>query len=158
MDSPLTFDPLRIAATQLIESFEGFSAAPYRDPGGVWSIGYGSTVDAWGETVTADTSPLTQEQALVLVERDLASALDVINTAVCVPLNADQQAALADFVYNVGAGNFERSTLLALLNQGDYAGAAAQFLRWDYAEGVVLPGLLRRREAEAALFDAASSD
>ncbi|MDD2861498.1 MAG: lysozyme [Acidiphilium sp.] len=157
MDFPLSSDPLQLAATQLVEPFEGFSAEPYRDPGGVWSIGYGSTVDAWGNPVTADTAPVTRDQALALVERDLTSALDEVNAVVTVPLDVNQQAALADFVYNVGAGNFERSTLLTLLNQGDYAGAAAQFVRWDYAGGVVLPGLLRRREAEAALFTAASS-
>ncbi len=157
MDFPLSADPLQIAATQLVEPFEGFSAEPYRDPGGVWSIGYGSTIDAWGNPVTADTPPVTQDQALALVERDLTSALDEVNAEVIVPLNVNQQAALADFVYNVGAGNFERSTLLALLNQGDYTGAADQFVRWDYADGVILPGLLRRREAEAALFSAAAS-
>ncbi len=150
----ITPDPRQIAATQLVKPFEGFSAEPYRDPGGVWSIGYGSTVDAWGNTVTADTAPVTQAQALALVERDLTSALEQVNAVVVVPLGANQQAALIDFVYNVGAGNFERSTLLALLNQGDYAGAGAQFTRWDYADGVLLPGLLRRREAEAALFGA----
>ncbi len=104
--------------------------------------------------MTADTAPVTQAQALALVERDLTSALDQVNAVVVVPLGVNQQAALIDFVYNVGAGNFERSTLLALLNQGDYAGAAAQFARWDYADGIVLPGLLRRREAEATLFEA----
>jgi len=157
MDFPLAADPLQIAATQLVEPFEGFSAEPYRDPGGVWSIGYGSTIDQWGSPVTADTAPVTRDQALALVERDLTSALDEVNAVVVVPLDANQQAALADFVYNVGAGNFARSTLLALLNQGDYAGAAEQFTRWDYADGVILPGLLRRREAEAALFTAGSS-
>ncbi|HQT84044.1 MULTISPECIES: lysozyme [Acidiphilium] len=153
MDAAVTPDPLQIAATQLVEPFEGFSAEPYRDPGGVWSIGYGSTIDAWGNPVTADTPAISQADALALVERDLAAAQNVVSAAVFVPLDANQQAALIDFIYNVGAGNFYRSTLLALLNQGDYQGAAAQFVRWDYAAGVVLPGLLRRREAEAALFN-----
>lgn len=145
-------DPRHIAATRLVEPFEGFSAEPYRDPGGVWSIGYGSTVDAWGDPVSADTSPVTQHQALALVERDLTSAWNEVNAVVIVPLNVNQQAALIDFVYNVGAGNFERSTLLRLLNDGRYNAAAGQFVRWDYADGQVLPGLLRRREAEAELF------
>jgi lysozyme len=148
MDAAVTPDPLQIAATQLVEPFEGFSAEPYRDPGGVWSIGYGSTIDAWGNPVTADTPAISQADALALVERDLAAAQNVVSAAVFVPLDANQQAALIDFIYNVGAGNFYRSTLLALIEQG----AAAQFVRWDYAAGVVLPGLLRRREAEAALF------
>ncbi|MDD2876257.1 MAG: lysozyme [Acidiphilium sp.] len=149
-------DPLQIAAVQLVEPFEGFRADPYRDPGGVWSIGYGSTTDAWGDPVSADTLAITQDQALSLVERDLASALGQVTAAVVVPLGVNQQAALIDFVYNVGIGNFRDSTLLRLLNAGDYTGAAAQFMRWDYAAGMVLPGLLRRREAEAAMFTGSS--
>lgn len=149
---------LQIAATRLVEPFEGFSAQPYCDPGGVWSIGYGSTVDQWGNPVNAETPPVTQSQALALVERDLTAALNQVDALVVVPLNVNQQAALIDFVYNVGSGNFARSTLLSLLNQGDYAGAAGQFTRWVYAAGVVLPGLVRRREAEAALFNQPVAD
>jgi len=68
------------------------------------------------------------------------------------PLSDDQTAALADFIYNLGAGNFRSSTLLRKLNAGDYAGAAAEFDKWDYAGGKELAGLLRRREAETTLF------
>jgi lysozyme len=69
-----------------------------------------------------------------------------------VALTPFQEGALADFVYNLGATNFRASTLLRLLNAGDYAGAAAQFDKWDMAGGRVLSGLLRRRQAETALF------
>ncbi|MCF3948709.1 lysozyme [Acidiphilium iwatense] len=77
-----------------------------------------------------------------------------MTSQVTVPLNPNQQAALIDFVYNLGAGNFRASTLLRLLNAGDFARAVRQFTLWDHADGRVLPGLLRRREAEAALFAA----
>jgi lysozyme len=67
-------------------------------------------------------------------------------------LTVDETAALQDFVYNLGIGNFESSTLLRKLNAGDYAGAAAQIDLWDHAGGRVVAGLLRRRQVGTALF------
>lgn len=135
-----------------IEPFEGFSPTPYRDTAGTWTIGYGTTRDAAGNPVTETTPPITRDQALDLAERDLRTAQNVVNAAVTVPLTTNQTAALIDFVYNLGAGNFRRSTLLRRLNERDYAAAAAQFPLWDEAGGIPLPGLRRRREAEARLF------
>ncbi len=148
-------DAPTIAAAGLVAPFEGFSATPYRDPVGVWAIGFGSTRGLDNQPVTANPPPITRAQALTLVDRDLGAACATVREDVKVPLNADQQAALADFVYNLGAGNFAGSTLLRLLNAADYAGAAAQFDAWDHAGGVVLAGLLRRRAAEAKLFQTA---
>lgn len=145
-------DAIEIAAVRLVEPFEGFRAAPYQDVGGYWTIGFGSTRDAAGDAVTADTPTLSRDQALALVERDLTAAARQVQDSVVVALNVNQQAALIDFVYNLGAGNFCGSTLLRLLNVGNYSAAAGQFTLWDHAAGQVLPGLLRRREAEAALF------
>ncbi len=71
---------------------------------------------------------------------------------VTVDLDQDQFDALVSFTFNLGAGNLQSSTLLKLLNQGEYTQAADQFLRWNKAGGRVLPGLTRRREAERALF------
>ena len=143
------------AAENLVEQFEGFSATPYPDPssgGYPWAIGFGSTRDAAGQPVTPDTPPVTLDQARRLVLRDLRAALATIEGAVVVPLTVDEEAALLDFTYNLGAGNLLGSTLLRLLNAGDYAGAAAQFERWDHAGGHVMAGLLRRRLAERDLF------
>ena len=65
----------------------------------------------------------------------------------------EEEGALVDLVFNIGAGNFQHSTLLRLLNAGDYAGASEQFQRWNRANGNVLAGLTKRRAAEAALFN-----
>jgi lysozyme len=69
-----------------------------------------------------------------------------------VPLTQNQFDALVDFVFNVGAHNFEKSTLLIKLNKQDYKGAAEEFPRWNRAAGHVLGGLIRRRGAERTLF------
>jgi lysozyme len=141
-------------ATNLVTAFEGFVPHPYRDSAGTWTIGYGSTRDADGNPVTAATPDITVEAARSLVERDLGAALTrEVARDVHTPLTASQTAALADFVYNLGAGNFRASTLLRKLNAGDYAGAAAEFDKWDHAGGRVLAGLLKRREAETQLFN-----
>jgi len=76
-----------------------------------------------------------------------------VNYHVTVEMTQNQFDALCSFVYNCGAGNFRASTLLKLLNQGAYKAAAQQFLRWDKANGKVLPGLTKRRAAEKALFE-----
>jgi len=139
-------------AVTLATNFEGFSSTPYQDSGGVWTIGYGSTRDAIGAPVTAQTPPVSRTLGLSLMRRDLTSAATVIAKDVRVPLTGDETAALESFIYNVGAGNFQGSTMLRLLNAGQYEAAAAQFDAWDHAGGQVLAGLLRRREAERAEF------
>jgi lysozyme len=123
----------------------------YQDPVGVWTIGYGHT--------GADVQPgltITQEQASDLLLQDVAGAVAAVNRLVTVPLTQNQFDALVDFTFNVGQGNLASSTLLRELNAGNTAGAAAQFLVWVYAKGVELPGLVTRRQAEAALFQTAS--
>ena len=140
------------AAVELVTQFEGFSAVPYQDPVGVWTIGYGSTRDLRMAPVCATTAPVTETEGALMVKRDLSSACQTVQGDVQVPLNDNQKAALEDFVYNLGMGNFKSSTLLRKLNAGDYAGAAAEFDKWDMAGGKVLAGLLRRRQAETDLF------
>ena len=137
----------------LAQQFEGYSSKPYRDPTGTWTIGYGSTRDVHGNAVTAHTPPITQALAHGLMMRDLGSAFLTVESAVTQPLTVNEEAALMDFVYNVGAGNFRSSTLLRLLNDGNYDAAAAEFAKWDLSKGRVLAGLVRRRAAEKALFE-----
>lgn len=139
-------------AVKLAEEFEGFSATPYRDSAGVWTIGYGSTRDQLGHPVTAHTPAVTRVIAEGLMRRDLTTAATVVSNEVRVPLTEEERAALVSFIYNVGQGNFHASTLLRKLNAGDYEGAADQFARWNQAGGHVLAGLIRRRAAEREEF------
>jgi len=133
----------------LTEQFEGLRLAAYQDQVGVWTIGYGHT----GPDVTPDLT-ITRDQAQSLLEQDVSKAVACVNNAVTVKLAQGQFDALVDFVFNLGAGAFEGSTLLRDLNAGNFNAAAAQFKLWDHAGGVVAAGLLRRREAEVALFGA----
>lgn len=137
-------------AIDLIKQFEGFRANAYQDSVGVWTIGYGTT-RINGQPVTAGMT-ITQQQALQLVQQEVNKLTRQINTIVAVPINDNQLNALVDFAYNLGFNALKTSTLIRKLNAGDYNGAADQFDRWVYAGGKVLPGLVKRREAEKQLF------
>ncbi|OQS34560.1 lysozyme [Chromobacterium haemolyticum] len=132
---------------KLIQQFEGLRLKAYQDAVGVWTIGYGHT----GPDVTPGLV-ITQAQADALLARDLSRFETGVTRLAAVPLHQNQFDALVSFSYNLGLGSLQNSTLLRLLNQRDYAGAAAQFPRWNKAGGKVLPGLTRRRAAEQALF------
>ena len=136
----------------LIQQFEGFSAKPYLCPAGVPTIGYGATYYPDGRRVTMQDRPVTVAQATDMLRSMLTSYEAGVNRYVQVPLTQGQFDALVSFAYNLGLSALKSSTLLRLLNLRDYAGAAAQFLRWNRAGGKVLPGLTRRREAERKLF------
>lgn len=131
----------------LTEGFESCRLTAYQDTRGIWTIGYGHTgSDVWeGLTITPD-------EASTLLIHDSARAELAVNTYVDVPLTQCQFDALVDFVFNVGAEAFKNSTLLKLLNQGNFEGAADEFEKWDHAAGKVVAGLLRRRQAEEVLF------
>ncbi|NJO80723.1 MAG: lysozyme [Cyanobacteria bacterium RM1_2_2] len=131
---------------RLLKSFEGLELRAYQDAVGVWTIGYGTTSDVRPGMV------ITEAQAEALLKRDLNRFERAVIDLVKVPLTDDQFSALVSFVYNVGEGALSTSTLLRLLNQRDYQGAADQLLRWDKAGGRTLAGLTRRRRAERALF------
>jgi lysozyme len=118
----------------------------YRCPAGIWTIGYGHT-----QGVRPDES-ITEAQAEQLLRADLAPVCRAIAADVQVSLTQGQFDALCSFIFNVGAGNFSHSTLLAKLNAKDYAGAADEFLRWNHVGDRVLPGLTARREAERQMF------
>lgn len=131
-------------AADLIKQFEGFHRTPYWDHQ-QYSWGYGTK--APGATGTISRQQAEQELA-----EHLAGVNQSIDANVRVPLNPNQRAALTSFIYNVGEGAFENSTLLRRLNQGDYGGAASEFDRWVHASGQRLPGLVQRRDAEEELF------
>lgn len=136
---------------KFIEDAEGFSPKAYRDGGGVWTIGFGTT--------HTDGSPVqegmtcTRSQAELWMAADTASVQTAINQLVKVPLKQGQFDALTSFTYNLGIGAFRGSTLLKLLNQGKYIMAQAEFARWNKDGGAVVPGLVSRRFREARLFE-----
>ncbi|MFJ2455290.1 lysozyme [Pseudomonas protegens] len=130
----------------LIKSFEGLRLSSYQDSVGVWTIGYGTT-----RGVTAGMR-ITADQAERMLQNDISRFEPDLDRLVKVPLSQNQWDALMSFTYNLGATNLASSTLLKLLNGGDYAGAADQFPRWNKAGGQVLAGLTRRRAAERAMF------
>jgi lysozyme len=132
----------------LTEQFEGCRLTAYQDQVGVWTIGYGHT----GPDVTAGMT-ISIDAAQALLAKDVSSAADCVNNLVEVTLTQEEFDALVDFVFNLGAGAFRGSTMLRDLNAGDFTSAAAQFDMWDHAGGAVVAGLLRRRQAEAELFE-----
>ncbi len=137
---------------QFIESFEQYAPTPYQDQAGNWTWGYGHK-QLPGEPLPSFVS---HRQAVQLLDSDLQWAEHAINYHVQVALAQHQFDALTSFVFNVGVGAFYESTLLRVLNDGDYNAAAAQFLRWVYVNIngrlVVSNGLLARRRAESAMF------
>lgn len=135
------------AGLDLIKEYEGLRLTTYRCPGGVWTIGYGHT-----RTVRPNMI-ITPAQAEGFLREDMYSVEKYVNDLVDVPLSDNQFAALVGFVFNVGVGNFKRSSLLRLLNRGWYEQVPAQLTRWNRVKGEVLGGLARRRAAESRLWN-----
>lgn len=136
-----------VSGLHLTEQFEGCRLTAYQDSKGVFTIGYGHTRNVH------QNDTCTQAEAELFLQQDVSWAEDIVNNNVTTVLTQPQFDALVDFVFNVGSGNFLSSTLLKLLNAGDFEGASNQFVRWDRAGGQVLAGLLRRRNAEKEVFD-----
>lgn len=131
----------------LIKKYEGCRLTAYKCPAGVYTIGYGHT------NGVKKGQKISLKQADLFLREDIGKFENGVNKAVSVPLTQNQFDALVSFTYNVGLGAFKTSTLRRKLNAGDYKGASKEFLRWNKANGVVLDGLKRRRNAEKALFD-----
>jgi len=147
---PLHPNALRVsqAGLDLIKRFEGFSATVYPCPAGKPTIGYGHALKP-GE---AFPHPISQADATDLLAEDCRLAEIFINANVRARLAQHEFDALVCFVYNIGIGAFDRSTLRFFLNKGDRAAAANEFLRWNKAKGIPVEGLTRRRMAEAKMF------
>ena len=134
------------AGRNTIKHFESCRLEAYRDAVGVWTIGWGSTREVKPGTT------ITQDEAERRFEADLAPAETAVASLVRVPLTDGQFAALVSFVFNCGAGTLRTSSLLRLLNGGDYAAVPAELRRFRFAHGKPLKGLAVRRAAEAALW------
>ena len=142
----------------LVADFEGFFSHPYDDPSGTpnCTIGYGTLLH-YGRCTAADKRKwrggISEPEARRMLRKEIDEAIAVIRDSIQVALSQNQVDALASFVYNVGAGAFLGSTLKRRLDAGDFASVGPEFERWVYAGGTKLPGLVRRRKAERALFD-----
>ncbi len=145
----------------LIKGFEGLRLEAHLCPAKVVSIGYGTTRYPDGQPIQWGDK-ITEQQAEAFLIHDCDKFSKDIDRLVKVPLNQNQRDALISFCYNLGSGAFTDSTMLRLLNQGDYKGAANEFPRWDKAtiDGVKqsLPGLTRRRAEEKLLFETVGNE
>ena len=134
-------------ARDFIARWEGMELQVYKDSAGLDTIGVGHLVRA-----SEDFSEgITETEALAILEADMHEAIQC-DQNVDVDLDDAQAAALCSFCFNLGCKAFNGSTLLRLLNQGNYRAAALQFGRWDHAGGVRVKGLTNRRAAEMNLF------
>lgn len=143
------------AAVELAKRFEGFHRVPTNDhgrahpyicPAGYWTIGYGHLCDQ-------QHPPITQAEAEVYLAHDLATALRA-TLRYCPVLVVEPEgrlAAIVDFTFNLGAGRLQNSTLRRRINQRDWQQAKSELRRWIYGNGRPLPGLITRRNHEAAL-------
>tara|TARA_Y100000361_G_scaffold95350_1_gene85304 strand:+ start:944 stop:1387 length:444 start_codon:yes stop_codon:yes gene_type:complete len=130
----------------LIKKFEGCELYAYQCSAGVWTIGYGHTKDV------EPGMQITKEDAEEMLVEELHEYESYINDFVTAPLSQNQFDALVSWVYNLGPANLKSSTMLKVLNAGDYDEVPAQMKRWNKAGGKRLEGLIRRREAESLLF------
>jgi GH24 family phage-related lysozyme (muramidase) len=151
---------LSTAGVQLIKSFEGFIPKLYNDPAGHCTVGYGTLVHKYNCDGRSSEDPykggIPEDQATQLLNDEANKTATMILKTVKVSLNQNQLDALTSFVYNVGEGAFKDSTLLKVLNKGDYGTVPSEMKRWTKAtvdgKKVDLPGLVKRRDAEADLF------
>lgn len=135
-------------ALQLIKKSEGCRLGAYRPvPGDPWTIGWGAT----GEGIQRGTV-WTQEQADADLQRRVTDLCAQVRELITAPVNDYQLGAMIDLAYNIGIGNFSKSTLLTLFNAGSALKAADEFLKWNKSHGVVLPGLVSRREEERVTY------
>lgn len=161
--SPSAVFPSAISlACDLARRFEGLADGdrrrpglqPYRDPVGYWTIGYGHLVTRDRRVPMPDLT-WSEDEAVANLTTDMGLRVFAVRRLVKVPVAAGQLAALADFAFNLGLAQLRASTLLRLLNRGEAEAAAEQFPRWIHAGGRTLPGLVRRRAAERAVYLAA---
>lgn len=140
----ITVAALAVSAAALvgIATHEGYRGEAYKDAVGVTTLGFGETA---GVKMGDKTTP---ERALVQLLESTEKHADAIRQCIHVPLYQHEFDAYISLAYNIGTGAFCRSTLVKKLNAKDYAGACEEIRRWNKAGGKVLPGLVKRREAE----------
>jgi len=137
---------INAAGRELIKRFEALRLEAYLCPAGVWTIGWGHTGDVKpGQRITEHQAEAILDVDLDRFERRVAK--------VCPRATENQFSACVSLAFNIGEMAFQGSTLARKLNAGDVAAASSEFPKWNKSGGKVLPGLIRRRAAERALFD-----
>jgi GH24 family phage-related lysozyme (muramidase) len=136
---------------ELIKVFEGFRGRAYRDPVGVWTIGYGHTSMAGLPDVRAGMV-VSEAEASEILQRDVEMFARGVRERLTRKVSDQQFSALVSFAYNVGLGALAKSSVLRAVNAGDFEAVPRRLALWTKAGGRTLPGLVRRRAAEAALF------
>jgi len=139
----ITEDGLR-----LIRRFEGFSALPYVCPGGYLTVGYGHVV----KNPDAFRQPITEDEATQILAVDIQAAEKAVLRLITVPLTNGQFDALVSFTFNLGAGALQRSTLRRKVNREEHADVPGELMKWVWAGGRKLKGLVKRRAAEVEIY------
>lgn len=147
-DQPTQMSP---AGLVLITFYEGIRTEAYQDSVGVWTIGVGHT-SAAGPPEVYPGMTITVEEAFMILQNDIGQYEKAVNDYVTVDLNQPQYDALVSWTYNLGPGNLAGSTMLKVLNSGDYWNTIHEMLKWDNASGEQLRGLTRRRGSSAGYF------
>lgn len=139
-------------AAELCRHFEGFRSKPYICPAGYPTIGYGTVFKPDGTRVTMEDSPITKQVAEDWLIQELRNnyIAGVLKASPILISYPEALGAIGDFAYNLGVPRYRSSTLRRKINAGDWAAAKEQLMRWTKAGGRELPGLVRRRKAEAA--------
>lgn len=140
------------ATVDLVKQFEGLRTSAYKDSAGVWTIGYGTTARAKVGIEPLPGMTITEAEAEYYLQKGLEKFSTEIAGLFTLPVNENEFGAFVSLAYNIGTTAFKRSSALRKFNAGDKAGAAKAILLWNKAGGVVLKGLVRRREAERKLF------
>lgn len=142
------------AGVDLIKKWEGKKLTAYPDPatgGEPWTIGYGHT-SAAGPPAVKKGMKITEEEAESILVRDLGKYESAVMKGLTAKPNGNQFSAMVSLCFNIGPGNFAKSSVLRKFNAGDTKGAADAFLLWNKAAGKVMRGLTNRREDERKLF------
>jgi lysozyme len=139
------------AGLDLIKHYEGRRLTSYLCPAQVWTVGYGAIRYFDGEPVPPNVT-ITEQEADDLLRRDLIDTEDFVSRLIRVPLTENQFSATVSLVFNIGAGNFQRSQIRQRINRKNYDGAASIWWQWRRGGGRILPGLVKRRESERQLW------
>lgn len=137
----------------MLKQFEGCKLTAYKCPAGIWTIGYGHTSSA-GAPIVEPGMTITQAQAEIILKADLVRYEQPVAALLKQPVAQNQFDVLVDFAYNAGIGALKSSTLLKKVNAGDFDAVPGELMKWTKGGGKVLPGLVRRRQAESIWWSA----